>query len=84
MIVAHIRTKYSILAEKDVFIGANREKHPFLVGLHSTYMTASRVFFVMEYVPGGDLMLHIQGSRFSEPRSRFVLTTTFTIIDLFC
>ncbi|KAI9484761.1 kinase-like domain-containing protein [Zychaea mexicana] len=61
----------SIIAEKEVFIGANREKHPFLVGLHSTFMTASRVFFVMEYVPGGDLMLHIQGSRFSEPRSRF-------------
>ncbi|KAI9260616.1 kinase-like domain-containing protein [Phascolomyces articulosus] len=61
----------SILAEKEVFMGANREKHPFLVGLHSTFMTASRVFFVMEYVPGGDLMLHIQGSRFSEPRSRF-------------
>ncbi|KAI8149359.1 kinase-like domain-containing protein [Fennellomyces sp. T-0311] len=61
----------SILAEKEVFMVANREKHPFLVGLHSTFMTASRVFFVMEYVAGGDLMMHIQGSRFSEPRSRF-------------
>lgn len=60
----------SILAEKEVFMVANQTKHPFLVNLHSTFMTESRLFFVMEYVAGGDLMLHIQGQNFSEPRAR--------------
>lgn len=60
-----------ILAEKEVFMVANQTKHPFLVNLHSTFMTESRLFFVMEYVAGGDLMLHIQGQNFSEPRARF-------------
>ncbi|KAI9322476.1 kinase-like domain-containing protein [Dichotomocladium elegans] len=60
-----------VLEEKHVFTIANQERHPFLVGLHSTFMTESRLFFVMEYIPGGDLMLHIQGRSFTEARARF-------------
>lgn len=39
---------------------------------HTSLSLQDRLFFVMEYVNGGDLMFQIQRSRkFDEPRSRF-------------
>ncbi|GAB5590900.1 Serine/threonine kinase [Umbelopsis nana] len=61
----------STRSEKRVFLAANMERHPFLVGLHSCFQTESRIYFVMEYVSGGDLMLHIQREQFSERRAKF-------------
>ena len=50
-----------VQTEKHVFETATN--HPFLVGLHSCFQTPSRLFFVIEFVRGGDLMFHMQRQR---------------------
>ncbi|XP_037075048.1 atypical protein kinase C-like isoform X2 [Pollicipes pollicipes] len=50
-----------VQTEKHVFETASN--HPFLVGLHSCFQSASRLFFVIEFVRGGDLMFHMQRQR---------------------
>lgn len=61
----------SIRSEKRVFLIANKERHPFLLNLHACFQTETRVYFVMEYISGGDLMLHIQRGLFGAKRAQF-------------
>ena len=61
----------STKSEKRVFLIANKERHPFLLNLHACFQTETRVYFVMEYISGGDLMLHIQRGQFGSKRAQF-------------
>ncbi|KAG9246562.1 hypothetical protein BJ878DRAFT_275960 [Calycina marina] len=60
----------STRSEKRVFLIANKERHPFLLSLHACFQTETRVYFVMEYISGGDLMLHIQRGQFGTKRAQ--------------
>ncbi|XP_030626364.1 protein kinase C eta type isoform X2 [Chanos chanos] len=58
------------MTEKQVLSLAR--SHPYLTQLFCCFQTPDRLFFVMEFVNGGDLMFHIQKSRkFEENRARF-------------
>ena len=73
----------STRSEKRVFLTAAREQHPFLLGLHSCFQTETRVYFVMEYVSGGDLMLHIQREQFNLRRAKFYAAEVLLALEYF-
>lgn len=59
-----------IMSERSVLM--KNIKHPFLVGLHFSFQTTDKLYFVLDYVNGGELFYHLQRERiFLEPRARF-------------
>lgn len=71
----------STRSEKRVFLIAM--KHPFLTNLHSCFQTENRVYFVMEYVSGGDLMWHIQKDLFTPRRAQFYAAEVLLALKYF-
>ncbi|KAA0152224.1 hypothetical protein FNF29_04088 [Cafeteria roenbergensis] len=46
--------------------------HPFIVGLKYAFQTADKLYFVMDYCPGGELFFHLgKEGRFHEGRAKF-------------
>uniref|UniRef100_A0A8D0C9I0 Serine/threonine-protein kinase Sgk1 n=1 Tax=Scleropages formosus TaxID=113540 RepID=A0A8D0C9I0_SCLFO len=61
-----------IMAERSVLL--KNLQHPFLVGLHYSFQTTDKLYFVLDYVNGGELFYHLQRERvFLEPRARFYI-----------
>ncbi|TMW55616.1 hypothetical protein Poli38472_010498 [Pythium oligandrum] len=48
--VEHTRTERRVLGYT---------KHPFIVGLHFAFQTPQRLYFVLDYCPGGELFYHL-------------------------
>merc|ERR1712232_1223465 len=46
--------------------------HPFLVNLNYSFQTPDKLYFIMDYVNGGELFFHLQKDKtFTEERARF-------------
>lgn len=61
--VEHTKSEKSILMKLS---------HPFLVGLHYSFQTPEQLYFIMDYINGGELFFHLQKDRkFTEDRVRF-------------
>jgi len=61
--VTHAKAENSILRKLDC---------PFLVHMYYAFQTADKLFFVMDFVNGGELFFHLQKEgKFSEDRVRF-------------
>ena len=60
----------NVKVEKSVLLEATKAKCPFLVHLQACFQTETRLFFVLEYVSGGDLLSHLQRGKFSLERAR--------------
>ena len=59
-----------IMSERSVLL--RNVSHPFLVGLHYSFQTATKLYFVLDYVNGGEIFYHLQRERtFDEHRAGF-------------
>lgn len=72
------------MSEKRIFEMINASRHPFLVNLHGCFQTSDHVCFVMEYLPGGDLMIHIHNNVFTEAQTRFLFPLLFKDTQYVC
>jgi len=61
--VEHTKTEKSVMAKID---------HPFLAKLHWSFQTEENLYFIMDFINGGELFYHLsKEKRFSEDRARF-------------
>ncbi|KAI7690337.1 Serine/threonine-protein kinase Sgk3 [Sarcoptes scabiei] len=62
--------KNHIMSERNVLL--KNLNHPFLVGLYYSFQTKDKLYFVLDYVNGGELFFHLSKERvFNESRARF-------------
>jgi serine/threonine protein kinase len=61
--VEHTKTERSVLGYVN---------HPFIVGMKMAFQSKDKLYFVLDYCPGGELFYHLgRIGRFSEDRARF-------------
>ena len=64
-LIQHTQAEQRVLTQID---------HPFLIHLHWSFQTADKLYFVMDYVNGGELFFHLaQTGKFSEERTKFYI-----------
>ncbi|XP_018409716.1 PREDICTED: serine/threonine-protein kinase Sgk3 [Nanorana parkeri] len=69
-VILNKKEQKHIMAERNVLL--KNVKHPFLVHLHYSFQTSDKLFFVLDFINGGELFFHLQRERyFAEPRARF-------------
>ncbi|XP_019724981.1 serine/threonine-protein kinase N1-like [Hippocampus comes] len=61
----------SLMCEKRILELIRTRRHPFLVQLHACFQTREHVCFLLDFLPGGDLMIHIHNRAFTPQQTRF-------------
>merc|ERR1719355_373435 len=71
--VEHTKTERNVL---------ETVSHPFIVNLVYAFQTPRKLYFVLEYCPGGELFFHLsRAGRFSEGRCRFYASEILLAIE---
>uniref|UniRef100_A0A4W6DS18 Serine/threonine-protein kinase Sgk1 n=1 Tax=Lates calcarifer TaxID=8187 RepID=A0A4W6DS18_LATCA len=71
-VILNRKEQKHIMAERNVLL--KNVKHPFLVGLHYSFQTTDKLYFVLDFINGGELFFHLQKERtFPEPRAKFYI-----------
>lgn len=65
------------MAERNVLL--KNLKHPFLVGLHYSFQTFDKLYFVLDYVNGGELFFHLQRERTFMEARYFMLSNGWSV-----
>ena len=79
----------SLVFERDQVEHANSERevlasisHPFLVHLHCAFQTKSKLYLVLDYIPGGELFTRLNEQRFFlENAARFYIAEIILAIE---
>lgn len=59
------------LTEKNILQRAGTKEHPFLMNLNWSFQSQEKLYFILDYVNGGELFFHLQqDKKFSEERTR--------------
>ena len=62
--------KTHIMCERNVLL--KNLNHPFLVGLRYSFQSRDKLYFILDYVNGGELFFHLQKEKiFTEARAKF-------------
>ena len=69
-VIKHESTE-SLEVEKMILL---KVKHPFIIAMDYVFVTEARVYFVMQYVQGGDLGMQLSSqNRIKESRVKFYI-----------
>ena len=61
----------SLKLEKEILYNI---EHPFLVGMDYVFQNAARIFFIMEFIEGGELFRHlVKIRRFPENQAKMMI-----------
>jgi len=73
------RGKERVMTERDIIM---QIRHPYIVSLHYTFQTETKLFFIIDFLNGGDLYTHIINyGRFKEKRAKFYAAEMILALD---
>jgi len=69
--------------ERTILIQLLRNPNPFLVRLHYAFQTVERLYFILDFVEGGELFGYLKRlTKFDEPAAKFYVAEVICVIEL--